>query len=507
MLRRGLAAAAAALLFPVFLVATAAPAQAGGPRCIPSDFNGDGHADIAAGAPQATVDGLLEAGAFRVVYGRDNGVATSGTDQYFNQDTPGFPGTPAKFGRFGQGLAAGFFNSDCYADLAVVDGDSSGASDIVVLYGSSTGLTTAGMAVLLPGSGRWFGNATSVGDFNNDGYDDLADGSPDMPDAGMANSGALGIMYGSAAGLQPPAQWMVLGDSHVPGVAQAGAHFGGAVAAGDLDGDGLDDLAVAAPDYTVRPAVHQGMVVVVFGSSTGLTEAGSQAITRTSTGMPPTTGYHAFGFSLATGRGSGDRSADLTIGVPGETINGLDSAGAVVYLPGSATGPTTAGSVLLSQATPGIPGGAESGDEFGFSVAMGDFDADSHADLAIGTPYETIGQDLDAAGTVTVVPNSGTGPVPGAAVLWQDATGGCGPDQFEDDYGRALYAANIKSPLYKDLVIGDPGISIDGLASNGALDVLYGSSSGLTATGSQCFGEPGDHVPPADEDNWGWAIA
>jgi FG-GAP repeat len=81
---------------------------------------------------------------------------------------------------------------------------------------------------------------------------------------------------------------------------------------------------------------------------------------------------------------NGDGAADLAIGAPGEN----SASGVVHVLYGSGTGLTATGSQLWSQDSPGIAGGAEAGDIFGFALAAGDFNGDSRADLAIGAPGE-----------------------------------------------------------------------------------------------------------------------
>jgi len=63
-------------------------------------------------------------------------------------------------------------------------------------------------------------------------------------------------------------------------------------------------------------------------------------------------------------------------------VNGTYSAGVVVLLPGRRSGLTAAGAQEFSQDTAGVPGKAEKGDSFGYTVHLVDVDADGHADLA-----------------------------------------------------------------------------------------------------------------------------
>ena len=89
---------------------------------------------------------------------------------------------------------------------------------------------------------------------------------------------------------------------------------------------------------------------------------------------------------------NGDGAADLVIGVPSEGLGpGQASAGVVHVLYGSASGLTAAGSQVWSQDSPGVGGVAEAGDGFGGALATGDFNADSRADLAVGSAKRTRG--------------------------------------------------------------------------------------------------------------------
>ena len=98
---------------------------------------------------------------------------------------------------------------------------------------------------------------------------------------------------------------------------------------------------------------------------------------------------------------NGDDFDDLAIGVPNEDVGGQVNAGAVNILYGSASG-LTATNQLLTQAS------AEDGDQFGASVAKGDFNNDSFTDLAVGAPGETLAGDV-GAGAVNVFYGSASG--------------------------------------------------------------------------------------------------
>jgi hypothetical protein len=111
-----------------------------------------------------------------------------------------------------------------------------------------------------------FGYALAAGDFNSDGRDDLAIGVPFEDIDSIPNAGAVNVLYGSAGGL------MAAGDqpwhqdvADVEGAAESGDEFALALAAGDFDGDGQDDLAIAVPEEDVESIADAGAVNVLYG--------------------------------------------------------------------------------------------------------------------------------------------------------------------------------------------------------------------------------------------------
>ncbi|MGW6526848.1 FG-GAP-like repeat-containing protein [Streptomyces venezuelae] len=127
------------------------------------------------------------------------------------------------------------------------------------------------------------------------------------------------------------------------------------------------------------------------------------AASLTATGLLalPTTTAAAVPSRLA-GDFNGDGYRDVVVAAPDAKISGKAEAGAVVVLYGSASGPRAAKKQLISQASSGVTGAAESYDRFGQTVAVADLDADGYADLLVGTPYEDVGDARDR-GSVTVL--------------------------------------------------------------------------------------------------------
>src|SRR2546429_4761819 len=92
----------------------------------------------------------------------------------------------------------------------------------------------------------------------------------------------------------------------------------------------------------------------------------------------------------------GDGEADIAIGVPTEDAGTVADAGSVNVLYGSGGGLASDGNQFWNQDSPDVLDQAETGDQFGFAAAVGDFNADGFSDLAVGVPFESIGSTASA---------------------------------------------------------------------------------------------------------------
>lgn len=144
----------------------------------------------------------------------------------------------------------------------------------------------------------------------------------------------------------------------------------------DFDGDGLQDLAVAAPDATVDGRARAGYVVITYGSAHGALGTRTTVITQAAAGVPDAPeDDDRFGYALTARDLDGDGLTDLAVSSPGESGPETYSRGSVTLLWGRAGGLTGQDAGLIT-APPGSEGWAVGGDLTG-----GDFNGDGHADL------------------------------------------------------------------------------------------------------------------------------
>lgn len=383
------------------------------------DFNRDGCDDLAVGMPNKTISGQANAGQVMVLFGNTSGPGT--VRQIWHQNTSGVHGGPESGDQFGSSLAVGDFDGDSLDDLAIgVVGENSWAGGVHVLHGRPSGLTATGALYFdqntagVP-SDRFdleeFGWALASGDFNGDGYGDLAVGVPsEFLENSSPKAGAVHVLYGSSSSLSVSGtQLWHQNSSGIPGDASANERFGASLAAGDFNGDGRDDLAIGTPrdGYPAPGGViiigyfGYGSVLVLNGTTAGLSGADNKVWSGGNRlSWPSDNGM--FGAFVTAGDFNGDGYADLAIGAPeSDATSAIDKSGAVQVLYGHATDMGQLAQ-YIDQNVSGVDDTVEASDFFGRSLSTGDFNNDGLVDLAVGIPEEELTAGISNSGAVQV---------------------------------------------------------------------------------------------------------
>ncbi|MFI1357103.1 FG-GAP and VCBS repeat-containing protein [Streptomyces sp. NPDC020898] len=406
------------------------------------------------------------------------------------------------------------YNGDGYRDYAFGDGGDS----VTVTYGTATGPGTKSKRFTqnspnIPGTsgdaggyGDGFGGSLANADLNRDGYADLAIGDRSEKVGSRIAAGAVTILWGAKAGLGAKA-------TRIPVTANSYYGFGAALATGDFNGDGKPDLAVADGVGTVYiyrggigPAGTTGKVTKHdhrdLGETTALVagrvtkdnatdlyvlgqgykgDAGTQAAWFLRGGATVTSGRLTTYNNSQPDYGPTGVIADFDKNGYGDLavsdVPHSKSAGSVVILRGSSTGPVSTYS-RLTQATSGVATDATKGDAFGYSLSAGDTNRDGYPDLAVSATGEKVGSVANAGG-VHVLRGSRSG-LTGAGSKWfTRATAGVPGDTGQYQmFGLAVRLRDIDRDGDADLLIsGQNGGTNVLLRSGGASGVTVGAAS------------------------------
>lgn len=227
-------------------------------------------------------------------------------------------------------------------------------------------------------SGEFGLSVSAAGDVNGDGYDDLIVGAA-YYDNGQTDEGRVSVYYGSAFGLSATPDWTAESD-------QSTAYFGSSVsAAGDVNGDGFDDVIIGAPYYE-NGQPDEGRAYVYHGSASGLSATPNWTAVSD-------LAFALFGWSVSgAGDANGDGYGDVIVGaVAYDFTTTREGAAFVVF--GSATGLSRGPDINLA--------GNQRWASFGQAVGpAGEVNGDGLADFVVGAPFYDYGQSNEGAAFV-----------------------------------------------------------------------------------------------------------
>ncbi|MBE0686418.1 MAG: FG-GAP repeat protein [Anaerolineaceae bacterium] len=407
------------------------------------DVNGDGLDDVLVGAEKFEITEYREGASF-IFYNTGSGLLN------FPNWSMGGGQQGAMFGNALSGL--GRVNNDRFDDIAVgasdynlMDGDTVIKSKVGAVYayygeGTFSSKTSADWSFIGDQIDARLGSSVNgLGDLNKDGYADLIVGAPYYDENELSNNGKAYIFFGSEDGLGTDPGWTAIGNNNA-------ALFGSSAAsAGDVNGDGWNDVIIGAPRPGIISNPQIGYVYVFYNSASGLSLTPSWSETN---------GFEGAWFG-ATVAGLGDVNRDgyddVLVGAPFTkvTIDGLEQPAGCIYLYlGSPSG--------LKASPAWIRCGTTIGGKFGHSVAAaGDINQDSCDDFLVGEPFFSLSNEKQ-----------------GAVYLFFGSLGGVRTDYYErtlgnksdTEFGTSVSTAGfINVDDRMDVIVGAPNYKASGI--------------------------------------------
>ncbi|WP_376094530.1 beta strand repeat-containing protein [Roseomonas sp. CCTCC AB2023176] len=455
------------------------------------DVNGDGYDDLVIGAYYASPLGRSNAGSSYVLFGKAGGFANVDLANLSAAD--GFRVAGAAAGDYsGYSVAsAGDVNGDGYADIVIgaylaSPSGRAGAGSTYVLFGKAGGFADVDLANLSAADGfRVDGEAgvngargdalgvsvAGAGDLNGDGYADIVIGAVATDPYGRTQAGSTIVLFGKADGFAnvDVANLSAADGFRVDGAAPDDLSGTSVASAGDVSGDGYDDLVIGAYHAAPSGRTNAGSSYVLFGKAGGFADVDLANLSAADGfRVDGAAAFDISGYSVASaGDLDGDGYADLLVGASEFSPAERPAAGRTTVLYGE---PTEA----VSRTAGGFRSAAFGGD---FGDTLTGTDADN----------ELVGRDGDDSisgglGADTLRGDGGNDTLEGGAGA-DSLDGGDGNDIVSYAGATARVEAGLGGGFTSGDADGDVLVSVEGLIGSAFGDRLEGGSGAETLDG------------------------
>ena len=423
----------------------------------------------------------------------DNDDSSSGTsntrievidEQKISADSGGFNGNLDKGDQFGSAVAdPGDLEADGVGDLAVGapfdDDDGKDRGAVWMLFMDDNGRVDQEQKISSD-AGDFAGNLddddlfgsalAGIDDLDGDAAFDLAVGAPGDDENGP-DRGGIWILFLDIEGRVRQEQKIAEGEGGFDGDLDDDDRFGSAVAAiGDVNGDGITDLAVGAPNDD-DGSNDAGAVWILFMRMDGTVDAWQKVSDSEGSFGGSLDAEDHFGAAVAgIGDLDDDGIPDLVVGVPGGDKSGTDRGEVwVLFLDSEGK---VRDEQRIADSDGGFEGALADDDSFGSAVAnVGDLNGDGIPDLGVGAPNDDDGAANAGAIWILIMKTDGR------VDAWQKVSGEAGEFngnlEADDHFGAAIAGiGNINNSGLADLAVGAPGDD-DGDTDQGAVWILF----------------------------------